>query len=139
MNEPATIENILKNSRTIAVVGISNKPDRASFTVSQYMQSQGYRIVPVNPALDSVLGEKAYPTLDAAMAEVGRIDLVNVFRAHEFVPETVKDVLRLKIPNLWLQQGVCHEEAAKLAEANGVHVVMDHCIYLEHSYRRGTL
>jgi uncharacterized protein len=135
VNEPETIAHILKNTKTIAVVGLSDRPERASFSVSQYLQKQGYRILPVNPRLTSVLGETAYPTLDAAAAAAGKIDLVNVFRSPEFVPEIVKDVVRLKIPNLWLQQGVCHEEAAREAEANGVHVVMDHCIYLEHRYR----
>ena len=139
MNEPETIREILTNSKTIAVVGISNKPDRASFSVSQYMQRQGYQIVPVNPSLSEVLGEKAYPTLDAAAEAVGKIDLVNVFRAPEFVPETVENVIRLGIANLWLQQGVCHEEAARLAEANGIHVVMDRCIYLEHRFQQSAV
>ncbi len=80
------------------------------------MQRQGYRIVPVNPNLSEVLGETVYSTLDEAAAAVGKIDLVNVFRAPEFVPEIVKDVIRLKIPSLWLQEGVCHEEAAQRAE-----------------------
>lgn len=134
MNEPETIRNILENTRTIAVVGLSNKPERASFGVSNYLQRQGYRILPVNPSIDSALGEKAYPTLDAAAAAHGQIDLVNVFRAPEFVPAIVEDVIRLKIPYLWLQQGVCHEEAARRAEANGVKVVMDYCIYLQHTW-----
>ncbi|HEV2274288.1 MAG TPA: CoA-binding protein [Acidobacteriaceae bacterium] len=134
MNEPETIRTILENAKTIAVVGLSDRPERASFSVSQSMQKRGYRIVPVNPRLSSVLGEKAYPTLDAAQAAVGKIDLVNVFRASEFVPEIVRDLIRLKIPYLWLQQGVCHEEAAQLAEAAGIKVVMDRCIYLEKVY-----
>lgn len=134
MNEPETIRTILENAKTIAVVGLSDRPERASFSVSQQMQRRGYRIVPINPRLSSVLGEKAYPTLDAAQAAVGTIDLVNVFRASEFVPEIVRDLIRLKIPYLWLQQGVCHDEAAQLAEAAGIKVVMDRCIYLEKVY-----
>ena len=97
------------------------------------MQQAGYRIIPIHPALDRALGEKAYPTLDAAYAAEGKIDLVDVFRASEFVPEIVKDVMRLKIPYLWLQEGVCHDEAAKWAEDDGILVVMDRCIYKEHA------
>lgn len=95
------------------------------------MQSRGYRIVPVNPLIQSSLGEKAYSTLDAAHAAVGKIDLVNVFRAPEFVPEVVKDTIRLGIPYLWLQEGVIHDEAAEMAEKAGIKVVMDRCILKE--------
>ena len=133
MNEPGTIRTILKNTKTIAVVGLSNKPDRPSYSVSKYMQGQGYRILPISPVISEALGEPAYATLDAASAAAGKIDLVDVFRASEFVPEIVKDVMRLKIPYLWLQEGVCHEEAVKWAEADGVLVVMDKCIYKEHA------
>ncbi len=135
MNEPATIREILDNARTIAVVGLTNREGRASYGVSRFMQSQGYRIIPVNPQIDSSLGEKAYPDLDAAVAALekdgGKIDVVNVFRAPEYVPAIVKDVMRLKIPYLWLQEGVVHDEAAGWAEADGVKVVQDHCILKE--------
>ncbi|HEX3435244.1 MAG TPA: CoA-binding protein [Pseudacidobacterium sp.] len=131
MNEPTTIREILDNAKTIAVVGLSDKEGRASYGVSRFMQSRGYRIVPVNPQIKSSLGEKAYPTLDAAAKEVGKIDLVNVFRAPEFVPEIVKDTIRLRIPNLWLQEGVIHDEAAHRAEDAGIKVVMGHCILKE--------
>lgn len=132
MNEPETIREILERVHTIAVVGLTNREGRASYGVSRFIQSQGYRIIPVNPLIESSLGEKSYPDLDAASqaAESG-IDLVNVFRAPEFVPEIVKDVIRLKIPYLWLQEGVVHEEAAGWAEAAGVKVVMDRCILKE--------
>jgi predicted CoA-binding protein len=133
MNEPETIRTILDNSKTIAVVGLSDKPDRPSFRVSKYMQQEGYRIIPVHPAISQALGEKAYPTLDEAYAAEGRIDLVNVFRSSEYVPEIVKDVMRLKIPYLWLQEGVCHDEAVRWAEAAGIRVVMDRCIFQEHA------
>jgi hypothetical protein len=133
LNEPETIRTILKKTKTIAVVGLSDKPDRPSLRVSRYMQQAGYRIIPVHPTVTRVLGEKAYPTLDAACAVEGKIDLVDVFRASEYVPEIVKDVMRLKIPYLWLQEGVCHEEAVKWAEADGILVVMDRCIYKEHA------
>jgi predicted CoA-binding protein len=134
MNDPETIRAILENTRIIAVVGLSDNPDRASHSVSSYMQRQGYRIVPVNPGIAEVLGEKSFPSLDAATAAVGKIDLVNVFRAPQFVPMIVEDVLRLEIPFLWLQQGVCHEEAAAKADVAGVRVVMDRCVYLEHAW-----
>jgi predicted CoA-binding protein len=133
MNEPETIRTILDNTKTIAVVGLSDKADRPSFGVSRYMQQEGYRIIPVHPTISNVLGERAYPTLDDALAAEGKIDLVNVFRASEYVPEIVKDVMRLKIPYLWLQEGVCHEEAVRWAEADGIKVVMDRCIYKDHA------
>ena len=133
MNEPQTIRKILQTAKTIAVVGLSNKPGRASLGVSRYMQQHGYRIVPVNPqAMEStILGEKVYGSLDEACSAVGKVDVVNVFRAPVFVPEVVKDVMRLKIPYLWLQLGVIHEEAAEWAEKDGIGVVMDHCIMQE--------
>ena len=131
MNSPATIAEILSTARTIAVVGLTNREGRASLGVSRFMQSQGYRIIPVNPAIDSVLGEKAYPDLDSAVAAHPAIDLVNVFRAPEHVPAIVQDVIRLRIPYLWLQEGVVHNAAAAQAEAAGVKVVMDHCILTE--------
>jgi predicted CoA-binding protein len=137
MNEPATIRAILENTKTIAVVGLSDDPERPSYGVARYMQQHGYRIIPVNPQIASALGETAYGSLDdACHALKGRgitIDLVNVFRAPAFVPEVVKDVMRLKIPALWLQEGVCHEEAAEWAEADGIKVVMDRCILKDHA------
>ena len=133
MNEPEAIRTIFEKTKVIAVVGLSDKPDRPSFRVSKYMQDAGYKIIPVHPTITQALGQKAYPTLDAAYAAEGKIDLVDVFRASEFVPEIVKDVMRLKIPYLWLQEGVCHEEAVKWAEADGILVVEDRCIYKEHA------
>ena len=132
MNEPETIREILENTHTIAVVGLSDQPGRPSLGVARFMQRQGYRIIPVNPLVQAVLGERAFPTLDEAFAEHGgNIDLVNVFRAPENVPGIVKDVIRLKIPRLWLQEGVCDEEAATWAKAAGIKVVMDRCILKE--------
>ena len=128
MNEASTIREILDHATAIAVVGLTNREGRASLGVSRFMKSRGYRIVPVNPRIESALGERAYPRLDAAVEAVPEISLVNVFRAPEFVPEIVKDVIRLKIPYLWLQEGVVHNEAAGWAEAAGVKVVMDRCI-----------
>jgi uncharacterized protein len=128
MNEPSLIREILTNCKTIAVVGLSNKEGRASFGVSRFMQSRGYRIIPVNPRIERALGEKAYPTLGAACAAEGAIQLVNVFRAPEHIPAIVEDVIRLKIPYLWLQEGVIDPVAAAQAEAAGIRVVMDRCI-----------
>ena len=128
MNESVVIREILDNAKTIAVVGLTNKEGRASLGVSRFMQSRGYRIIPVNPQIESSLGEKAYPTLDAALAAVSKIDLVNVFRLPRYIPDIVKDTIRLKIPYLWIQEGIVHEEAAALAEAAGIKLVMDRCI-----------
>jgi len=135
MNDPAVILEMLDGARTIAVVGLTNREGRASYGVSRFMQSQGYRIIPINPLIESSLGEKAYPDLEAAAAALARegseIDLVNVFRAPEHVPAIVADVIRLGIPRLWLQEDVIHPEAAAQAEAAGVNVVMDRCILKE--------
>jgi predicted CoA-binding protein len=133
LNQPETIRTILEKTKNIAVLGLSDNPDRPALHVSKYMQQEGYRIIPIHPGADKALGETAYPTLDAAYAAEGRIDLVDVFRASQYVPEIVKDVMRLKIPYLWLQDGVCHEEAVHWAEADGILVVMDRCIYKEHA------
>src|SRR5450755_1218912 len=106
MNEPQTIDEMLAKSKTIAVIGLSDNAGRPSFSVSRYMQKSGYRIVPVNPQCKEVLGETSYPTLDEAAEAVGKIDMVDVFRSPGFVPDIVKDVIRLKSPYLWLQEGV---------------------------------
>lgn len=129
MNEPATIREILNNAKTIAVVGLTDREGRASLGVSRFMQSRGYRIIPVNPLIQSALGEKAYATLEEAVAAPGaKIDLVNVFRLPQYIPAIVYDTIRLKIPYLWIQEGIVHNEAAVRAEAAGVKVVMDRCI-----------
>ena len=128
MNESSLIREILANCKTIAVIGLTNREGRASLGVSRFMQSRGYRIIPVNPQIESALGEKAYPSLNAAYTAVDTIQLVNVFRAPEHIPAIVEDVIRLKIPYLWLQEGVVDLPAAARAEAAGVKVVMDRCI-----------
>ena len=129
MNEPARIAELLKNARTIAVVGLSDSPFRASYGVSEYMQSEGYRIIPVNPDIRSSLGETAYASLEAVPE---KIDIVNIFRRPERVPEVVDEAIRLKLPAIWLQEGVIHEAAAKKAQDAGIFVVMDRCILKEH-------
>jgi len=139
-NDPAIIDEILRHSRTIAVLGMSDKTWRASHHIGSYLAENGYRVLPVNPALTQILNLPCYPTLDAAqaaaIAETGKgIDLVDVFRASEFVPAIVDDVLRLGIPYLWLQDEVIHEEAVARARAAGVKAIQNDCIFREHAAR----
>ena len=139
-NDPAIIDEILRHSRTIAVLGMSDKRWRASHNIGRYLAENGYRVLPVNPALTQILNLPCYPTLDAAqaaaIAETGKgIDLVDVFRASEFVPAIVDDVLRLRIPYLWLQDEVIHDEAIARARAAGVKAVQNDCIFREHAAR----
>jgi predicted CoA-binding protein len=126
------IGELLKRSKTIAVVGLSNNPLRPSHGVSAYMQSHGYRIIPVNPEIKGALGEKAVPTLSQVDE---KIDIVDVFRRSEFVPELVEEAIRLKVPAIWMQEGVVHEQAAEKARKAGILVVMDRCILKEHRAR----
>ena len=133
MPEAEKIAELLKSAKTIAVVGLSNNPARTSNGVSAYMQSQGYRIIPVNPAISEALGEKAYPTLSEVPEKV---DIVNVFRRSEYVPEVVDEAIRLGVPAIWMQEGVVHEEAAEKARQAGIFVVMNRCILKEHAKRR---
>ena len=130
--ETDEIGELLKRTKTIAVVGLSDSPLRPSYGVSAYMQSHGYRIIPVNPSIKGSLGEKAV----ASLAEVGeKIDMVDVFRRSEFVPDLVDEAVRLNVPAIWLQEGVIHEEAAEKARKAGIFVVMDKCILKEHRRR----
>jgi predicted CoA-binding protein len=124
-----TIPELLKTSKTIAVVGLSSRKFRPSYGVSQYMQEQGYRIIPVNPNETSVLGETCYATL-ADVPE--KIDIVNIFRRSEFVPEIVDEAIRIGAKAIWMQEDVVHEEAAARARKAGLFVVMDRCILKEH-------
>lgn len=124
-----TIEDVLRSSRTIAVVGLSSDPRRPSYSVSAYMQRHGYRIIPVNPNEPEVLGERAYSRLEDIPEPV---DIVNVFRRSEFVPEVVAAAIRVKAKAVWMQQGVIHEDAARQAREAGLTVVMDRCILQEH-------
>ncbi|OYY94925.1 MAG: CoA-binding protein [Hydrogenophilales bacterium 28-61-23] len=126
---PAEIKSLLQRVKTIAVVGLSPKPDRPSFGVSQAMQRFGYRIVPVRPAVSEVLGEKAY----ARLADIPfPVDLVNVFREASAIPGVVEDVLAIGAPAIWIQEAIVHDEAAEKARAAGLTVVMDRCIYKEY-------
>ena len=123
------IKRLLESAKTIAVVGLSPKPDRPSYAVSQAMQGFGYRIVPVSPAVDEVLGEKAYPDLDHLPEPV---NIVDVFRAPEHVDAIVDQCIVHNLPALWLQEGVVNEKAAERAVAAGILVVMDRCIYKDY-------
>ena len=125
----ASIRELLGTARVIAVVGLSSKKSRPSFGVSQYMQRAGYRIIPVNPAETEVLGEKAYPSLDAVPE---KIDIVDIFRRSEFVAEIVDQAIQAGVLAVWMQEGVVHEDAAAKARAAGLTVVMDRCILKEH-------
>jgi predicted CoA-binding protein len=131
INSPAAIARALAG-KTIAVVGLSSDPSRPSYGVARYMQRQGYRIIPVNPNEDEVLGEQAYATLRDVPVPV---DVVDVFRRSEYVPEVVDDAIAIGAPVLWLQQGVINPQAASRAQAAGLAVVMDRCIKVEHAYR----
>ena len=133
--EAQAVSHILSNCRTVAVVGLSPKAQRDSFRVSQYMQAQSWRVVPVNPVAaasgERILGEVVYATLtDAAQAE--KIDLVDVFRNSDDVPPIVDEAIALKLPAIWLQLGVRHDAAVAKARAAGLQVVQDHCLMVEH-------
>lgn len=127
-----TIAELLRKAKTIAVVGLSDNPMKPSYGVSHYMQSQGYRIIPVNPQITEALGEKAYASL---LDVPEKIDIVDVFRRPEAVPEIVDQAIQLKVPAIWLQETVVHEEAAEKARQAGIFVVMDLCILKEHRAR----
>ena len=126
------IPHILKNTQTIAVVGLSPKPHRASFGVSRYMQAQGYRIIPVNPNATEALGEKSYPSLTEA-AKHEKIDLVNCFRNSEDIPPIVDEAIAIGAKAVWMQLGIENRAAAAKAQAAGLLVVQDQCIKVDHT------
>jgi len=126
------IAELLKRSKTIAVVGLSPNPLRPSHGVSAYMQSQGYRIIPVNPLIEECLGERAYASL---LDVADKIDIVDIFRRPEFVEEVVDQAIQLKVPAIWMQEDVIHEKAAEKARQAGIFVIMDRCILKEHHSR----
>jgi uncharacterized protein len=126
------VTELLRKAKTIAVVGLSDNPMRPSHGVSAYMQSQGYRIIPVNPKIESCLGEKAC----ASLLDVReKIDIVNIFRRPEFVEEVVDQAIQLRVPAIWMQEDVIHEKAAEKARKAGIFAVMDRCILKEHRAR----
>ncbi len=124
------IAEMLRSSRVIAVVGLSDRPDRPSHGVAAYLQAQGYRIVPVNPRLSGpVLGEQPYPDLRSVPEKV---DIVDIFRRSEDVPPVVDDAIAIGAPLVWMQLGIVNDEAARKAESAGAAVVMDRCLKVEH-------
>ena len=127
--DDASLRALLERIQTIAVVGLSPTPARPSYRVAQAMQRYGFRIVPVRPLVDSVLGEQAY----ASLADIPfQVDLVDVFRAAEHVPAIVEQCLALHLPSIWIQEGIVHEPAAQRAQAGGMTVVMDRCLLKEY-------
>jgi predicted CoA-binding protein len=138
--DPHIIDEMLSTAKTIAVVGMSDKPQRASNHIGRYLAANGYTVLPVNPVLKEIDGKPCYADLDAAQAAAKEItgsgiDLVDVFRASENVPPIVDDVIRLRIPYLWLQDEVVHDEAIARARAAGVKCIQNDCIYREHAKR----
>jgi predicted CoA-binding protein len=129
MSESESAVDLLRSAHTIAVVGLSNKRWRPSYGVSEYMQRAGYRIIPVNPEIGEVLGEKCYPKLESISEP---IDIVNIFRRSEEVPAIVESAIRVKAKAVWMQEGVIHEAAAAKARSAGLIVVMDRCLLKEH-------
>ena len=123
------IKSILEESKTVAVVGLSPNEERDSHRVARYLQAQGYHIIPVNPGADEILGERSYPDL-ASIPEP--IDVVDVFRRSEAVPEIVEEAIKVGARTVWMQIGVIHEEAAARAREAGLQVVMDRCMMIEH-------
>ena len=127
--DDATLRALFDRVRTIAVVGLSPQPARPSFRVALAMQRYGFRIVPVRPLVDEVLGEKAY----ASLADIPfPVDLVDVFRAAEHVPAIVEQCLALHLPSIWIQEGIVHDDAAHRAQTGGMTVVMDRCLLKEY-------
>jgi len=131
---PTEIDEILAQARTVAVVGVSDKPDRDSYRVAAYLQRHGVRIVPINPALGEVLGEKTYPDLASVPPEIA-IDVVDIFRKPEFIPEIVEAAIARPAKVVWMQLGLAHNRAAERARAAGLTVVMNRCIKVEHARR----
>ncbi|ERN54361.1 CoA-binding protein [Alkalihalophilus marmarensis] len=124
------IKEVLHTSKRIAVVGLSGNPDRTSYMVSEAMQNAGYTIIPVNPTVDEVLGEKAV----ASLKEIdGEVDIVNVFRRSEFLPEVARDTVEIGAKTFWAQLGVANQEAFDYLKDNGVETIMDRCIKVEHA------
>lgn len=124
------IQHMLKHLTTIAVVGLSNRPERASYQVAKYMQEKGYRVIPVNPNVKQILGEKSYPSL---LAVEQPVDIVNVFRRSDAVFPIAQEAVQIGAKVLWLQLGISHVEAATFAQNHGLEVVMDRCIKIEHA------
>ena len=135
MNDKSEAEMQLREAKTIAVVGMSPRPDRPSHYVAKYLMEQGYKVIPVNPAVDEVLGIKSYPDVVSIPED---IDMVDIFRRSSQVPPVVDDAIAAGARFIWMQDGVVHEGAAAKARAAGMSVVMDNCTLREHSRIYGT-
>ena len=129
MSPDEKLKRILEENNIIAVVGCSRDPKKAAHTVPKYMKEQGYKIIPVNPFADQILEEKVYKSL----SEINEpVDIVNIFRPSEQCLEVVKEAVNLKPKVIWMQLGIKNEEAAQIAEKNGIEVIMDKCFFIEH-------
>ncbi len=129
------VARILRPPKTIAVVGLSDNPDRESHEIASYLQEQGYKIIPVNPTISEALGEKAYPSLRDVPE---RVDIVQIFRRSEHVPPIVEEAIAIRAPVVWMQSGIVNEEAAAHAEGAGLVVVMDACLRSAHRALRAS-
>lgn len=129
-NSYEEIQNILENYKTVAIVGLSAKPHRASYDIANYLIRNGYKVIPVNPNYDEILGEKVYKSLSEIPDEV---ELVNIFRRSEDVEPVVREAIEIKAKAVWMQLGIYNDKAAELAKKAGLKVVMDSCIKIEHS------
>jgi uncharacterized protein len=128
--DPLTIQRVLYNARTVAIVGLSRQELRASYFVGYYLKRHGYKVIPVNPREKEILGEKSFPSL---LDVPGQVDIVNVFRAPDALPGIAADAVKIGAGNLWCQFTVINEEGARVAEKGGLSVVMDRCIKVEHA------
>jgi hypothetical protein len=134
--DPAAIRKVLSTAKTIAIVGLSPKPERPSYFVGTYLQSEGYRVIPVNPSATEILGEKAYPDL---LSIPEAVDMVDVFRRPEDCVEIAKQAVQIGAKTLWLQLRIVNFEAARIAEEGGLTVIMDRCVKIEHGRYTGSL
>ena len=133
-DDPASLGPILRAARTIAVVGLSPNPSRPSHAVAAYLQRAGYRILPVRPSVDRILGERAFPDLRSAAREAGPVDVVNIFRRSEALPALADDLLAVRPRLVWMQVGVRDDRVAAMLEAAGIPVVMDRCLMVDHPW-----
>lgn len=135
MNDDNEMKEILLSARTIAIVGVSSNPEKDSYWIASYLKEMGYRIIPVNPTAEEILGEKVYPSLSEIP---DKVDIVQVFRKPEDIPPVVEEAIKIGAKVVWMQEGISHEEAAQKARAAGLQVVMDACMRVTHRRLIGT-
>jgi predicted CoA-binding protein len=133
----ATVAELVRTARRIAVVGLSRKPERPSYRVAAYLQRAGYTIIPVHPVAGVTLGERVFPDLRSAAAAAGPIDIVNIFRRSEHIPALLGDLLEVRPQLVWMQMSIRDDEVARSLEAAGIAVVMDRCLAVEHQFLGG--